>query len=78
MKQRLVTQSKLGSLVESVVNIIIGFVINVTAQHLVFPLFGIHILFSQNLGIAVIFTVISLTRSYVLRRIFNKLRYFYA
>ena len=71
-------QTKLGSLVESVVNIIIGFVINVTAQYLVFPLFGMYIAFSQNLMIAVIFTFISLARSYVLRRVFNKLRYFYA
>lgn len=71
-------QTRLGSLIESVVNIIIGLFINITAQYLMFPFFGIHIEVSQNIQIAVIFTVISLCRSYLLRRVFNKWRRFYA
>lgn len=64
-------QRKHHSLLESVVSTVIGFVINVTAQHLVFPLFGIYIGWSENLTIAVIFTVISIIRGYFIRRAFN-------
>lgn len=65
-------QSKTHSLIESLTNIAIGLVINITAQHLIFPLFGINIPWSDNFLIAAIFTVISLVRSYVLRRWFTK------
>lgn len=61
------------SLVESITNIVVGFMINVTAQYFVFPLFGMHIPIHENLMIAVIFTVISLARSFTLRRIFNRI-----
>ena len=64
-------QKKKHSLLESVVSTVIGFGINVTAQHLVFPLFGIYISWHENLTIAVIFTFISILRGYVIRRIFN-------
>lgn len=64
-------QSKAHSLLESITNIAIGLVINITAQHLIFPQFGIHIAFHDNIAIAIIFTVISLARSYTLRRLFN-------
>lgn len=64
-------QKKKHSLLESVVSTVIGFGINVTAQHLVFPLFGIYISWHENLTIAVIFTFISILRGYVIRRVFN-------
>lgn len=64
-------QSKLGSLIESVANIVIGFVVALLSQIVVFPLVGIHVAFSTNLEIGAWFTVISLVRSYVLRRWFN-------
>jgi hypothetical protein len=38
---------------------------------IVFPLFGIHIPMSSNIAIGIIFTFVSLVRSYVLRRLFN-------
>lgn len=71
-------QSKLGSLLESATNILIGFSINTTTQIVVFPWFGINIPLSENLKIAMIFLVISLARSYVIRRLFNRWRLFYA
>lgn len=71
-------QSKLHSFIEALSSTAVGFVINVTAQHLIFPLFGIFIPFSQNLMIAVIFTVISVIRSYVIRRFFNNQFYTFA
>lgn len=65
------SQPKHHSFIESIVNVAVGLGINITAQHLVFPLFGIYISWGQNLQIAGIFTVISIIRSYCLRRGFN-------
>lgn len=66
-----VMQSKKHSVFESITSTAIGFVINVTAQHLIFPLFGIYVAWSENLLIAVFFTVISIIRGYFVRRLFN-------
>ena len=68
------SQRKVMSLVESVANIAIGFGINLAAQLLIFPRFGIDIDMGSNIGIGLSFTGISLTRSYVIRRLFNKQR----
>lgn len=65
-------QTKLWSFIESVANIAVGLGINVTAQYFIFPLFGIVIPIHENLQIAAIFTGISLLRSYLIRRWFNK------
>jgi hypothetical protein len=46
----------------------------VLAQIAVFPLFGLHVGFADNLMIAAIFTAISIARSYVLRRVFEAIR----
>jgi hypothetical protein len=59
------------SLVESCANVAIGYIVAVLAQVLVFPFFHIHVAFSDQLLIGVIFTVISLLRSYFIRRFFN-------
>ena len=67
-------QSKTMSMVESVVNVLVGFAINLVAQVLVFPLFGFYITLSENLMVGAIFTVISLVRSFTLRRVFEMFR----
>lgn len=67
-------QSRLGSFVEAWVNILVGFGIAMAANALVLPQFGFHVTASQNFWITVIFTAISLVRSYILRRVFNSLR----
>ena len=64
-------QTKLASFIESLANVIIGYFIGVISQILIFPVYNIHIPHSQNMSIAVWFAVISLARSYVLRRWFN-------
>ena len=65
-------QSKLGSLIEAAMNIAIGFVVAFLSQILVFPLVGIHgVPLATNLEIGAYFTLISLIRSYVIRRWFN-------
>ena len=66
------SQSKLQSFAESVTNIIVGYTIAVLTQLFVFPLFGIQTTISDNLLIGLCFTIVSLIRSYVLRRLFNK------
>lgn len=68
-------QPKVWSFVESWANIGVGLVINITAQEIIFPLFGIHISHTDTLLIAAIFTVISLARSYIIRRWFNGFKY---
>jgi hypothetical protein len=68
-------QTKLGSLAESWANIVVGFTINFFANLLIFPLFGMHISPGNNLLLGLIYTGISLARSYILRRYFNGLRF---
>lgn len=68
-------QTKLGSFVEAWANIAVGFGINYCANLLVLPLFGLNVTPADAFGIGVIFTVISLVRSYVLRRWFNGLKF---
>ena len=67
-------QSRWMSLVESVTNVLVGYIVAVITQALVFPLFGLHATLSQNLMIGLIFTGVSLVRSYVLRRVFEARR----
>lgn len=64
-------QTKIGSLIESLMNIAIGYGGALLSQIVIFPLFGIHVPLSANLWIGAWFTVISLVRSYVIRRWFN-------
>lgn len=57
---------------EAVVNIAIGLVISTVANHFVLPaVLNVHMTLGQNVVISVIFTVISLVRSYTIRRLFN-------
>ena len=64
-------QTKLQSFLEASVNIGIGLVIALLTQIIVFPMFGINIPLKDDLLIVLIFTVVSIIRSYVLRRFFN-------
>ena len=65
-------QTKKQSLIESVNNILIGFVVAIGSQLIIFPIFNIHIKLHENFQIALYFTVISLIRSYLLRRYYNR------
>ncbi|WP_375569944.1 hypothetical protein ABWH93_17675 [Seohaeicola saemankumensis] len=68
------TQSRKLSLVEAVTNVAVGYVLAVVTQIQVFPWFGIHPSFGENLAIGSVFTGISLLRSYALRRLFERWR----
>jgi hypothetical protein len=65
------SQSRLGSFIESIINVLLGFGVGVASQYFIFPLFDIHIPFWTNVEIAVWFTFISIARSYIVRRTFN-------
>lgn len=67
------SQSKIQSAIESVVNVAIGYSVAVTAQIIIFPLYGLNVPLHDNLQIGVLFTIISLIRSYCIRRFFNRL-----
>lgn len=65
-------QSRLGSFYEACFNVAIGFGINFVANLLIFPLFGMDISLSDNFILGLLYTVISVARSYVVRRWFNE------
>ena len=67
-------QSRWMSLVEAVTNVLVGYGVAVATQWAVFPLFGLHATLQENLLIGLIFTAVSLVRSYVLRRAFEAWR----
>ena len=66
-------QSRIMSATEAMVNIAIGYAVSVTANLLVLPLFGYDVTFGDSLAFGFAFTVISLIRSYVVRRLFNRI-----
>jgi hypothetical protein len=67
----IISQPRHHSLLESIVNVSVGYVVAVIATQTVLPFFGYHPTLNENLQISAIFTVISLVRSYVVRRVFN-------
>ena len=60
-------QSKKGSLVETLTNVSVGYFIAILTQFLVFPLFGLKVTIGNNMMIGLIFTVVSIIRSYGVR-----------
>jgi hypothetical protein len=73
--ESVMAQSRAGSLAESAANIAVGFGINFAANLLVLPHFGFAVTPHDAFGIGIVFTAISLTRSYILRRYFNGLKF---
>ena len=65
-------QSKLDSFMEALVNVVIGLIVSTIANHFLLPaVLGVQMSIAQNIVIGLAFTVISIMRSYVLRRLFN-------
>lgn len=71
-------QSRRASLVEACANVAVGYGVAVATQIVVFPLFGLQASLAQNAAIGAVFTVVSLLRSYALRRLFNAAQRFNA
>jgi hypothetical protein len=70
------SQTKLGSFAESWANIGVGFAINFIANLYILPAFGFASLTpGKNFAIGLLYTVISLMRSYGMRRVFNAIKF---
>ncbi|MDP3264204.1 MAG: hypothetical protein Q8M59_14710 [Tabrizicola sp.] len=67
-------QSRVMSLVESVANVVVGYVLAIATQIVVFPWFGIETGLTEHLAIGLAFVGVSLVRGYVLRRLFERIR----
>ena len=65
-------QTKKQSFMESLANVAIGYLISLISLFVIFPLLRIESSTGKNLIITLYFTVISISRSYILRRYFNK------
>lgn len=64
-------QSRIASAVEASANMAAGLAVAFAANLLILPALGVPVSLSQSAQIAAAFTVVSLVRSYVLRRFFN-------
>ncbi|KGL02756.1 MULTISPECIES: hypothetical protein [Rhodobacterales] len=67
-------QSRLMSLIEAITNVIVGYGVAVMTQILIFPIFGLHTTLAQNLQMGLLFTGVSIIRSFLLRRLFEAIR----
>lgn len=67
-------QSRTMSLVEAATNVVVGFLLALLAQIGIFPLFGLVVTLGDNLMIGGIFTIVSIVRSFALRRLFEAVR----
>ena len=58
----------------AVSNVVVGLVVAMATQLIVFPILGLQASLGQNLKLALVFTGVSIVRSYVLRRVFEAVR----
>jgi hypothetical protein len=65
-------QSKQRSALEAVTNVIVGYLVAVGANLIVLPAFGYNVTIYDSFAIGWFFTLISMIRSYALRRLFNR------
>lgn len=67
-------QTRTHSLIEQLFNTASGFLISVLVwQFVVGPIWHLHTNFAENLEITLLFTVVSIVRSYAWRRLFNRM-----
>ena len=64
----------LGRVLEAIANVAVGYGVAVITQMLIFPSFGLHTTLAQNLKMGAVFTVVSIARSFALRRVFEAIR----
>ena len=62
------------SLVEATTNVVVGYVLAVATQLMVFPLFGLNAALGEHLAIGLAFVGVSLARGYLLRRLFELMK----
>ncbi len=64
------TQTRSLSAVEAATNVILGWMVALITQVLIFPVLGLQVMLWQNMMLSGVFTTVSFLRSYVLRRLF--------
>lgn len=65
-------QTRWWSLAEATTNTVIGWGISViVGQLVIYPAYGYEVTIMDNFGMTAAFVVVSLTRSYIFRRMFN-------
>ena len=67
-------QSRTMSMVEAAANVVVGYVLAIATQIVVFPWFGIETGLAEHLSIGLAFAGVSLARGYLLRRLFERAR----
>jgi predicted Na+-dependent transporter len=67
-------QTKVESLIEAIVNTLVGFTVSMLATPLINLIMGIKMTGGQLTGSVLLFTVLSIARGYVVRRWFNNLQ----
>ena len=65
-------QSRTMSMVEATANVVVGYVLAIATQIVVFPWFGIETGLAEHLTIGLAFVGVSLARGYLLRRLFSR------
>ena len=65
------TQTKKQSFIESITQTIIGMIVSLCIQLVIYDVLNIKVTFTQNLIITFVFLVSSIVRGYIIRRIFN-------
>ena len=65
------TQSRIMSMVEAATNVVVGYVLAIATQIVVFPWFGLEAALGEHLTIGMAFVGVSMARSYLLRRLFE-------
>ena len=66
------SQSRSQSAIEAVANVVVGWSVALLIQLATFPVLGLQATAGQNVALSSIFTAVSLVRSYVLRRVFDR------
>ena len=69
------SQTRVVSFIESISNVIIGLGVGIVSQILIFPIFNINVPIRTNIAIAGWMTLVSILRSYIIRRWFNNSSY---
>lgn len=67
-------QSRSASAFETLTSTVMGFLLSIWVQRILFPAMGHDLALTENMIVASVFTLVSLLRGYAIRRTFNALR----
>lgn len=65
-------QSRRASFAEALINVAVGYGVALAAQAVIFPMCGVYISLGAHIATGGWFTLVSILRSYILRRVFNR------